>query len=134
MHPADLGPHQLTEKPQALVAQEQRPRILLVLAGRVRVPLRAVPNARYGYPPAPGADGPDQGDIALQDVRTSRCGSDSMDSLSILRVYISRHPSTVEVSLYYTLPQIMTHTAGPHVVPRAPQRAHQAHSLVASTV
>ena len=46
LDPADLGPHQLTEKRQALVAQEQRSRILLVRACRMGVPLRAVPNAQ----------------------------------------------------------------------------------------
>jgi hypothetical protein len=68
LHPADLGPHQLTEKPQALATQEQRPRILLVLARRVRVPLRAVPNAQAAIRQRPLENRPDQGDVALHGI------------------------------------------------------------------
>ena len=68
LDPADLGAHQLTEKPQALAAQEQRPRILLVLARRMRVPLRAVPNAQAAIRQRPLENGPDQGDVALHGV------------------------------------------------------------------
>jgi hypothetical protein len=78
LDPGDLGPHQLTEKRQALAAQEQRQRVLVVLAGRVRVPLRAVPNAQAGIRQRLAQNRLDQGDVALDGVGASRGGSDGM--------------------------------------------------------
>ena len=68
LDPADLGPHQLTEKRQALAAQEQRPRVLAVPVGGVRLPLLAVPNAQAGIRQRLAQNRPDQGDVALDGV------------------------------------------------------------------
>src|SRR5438270_11289124 len=68
LDPADLSPHQRAEKRQALAAQEQRPRVLLVLAGGVRVPLRPVPNAQAGIRQRLAQNRPEQGDVALAGV------------------------------------------------------------------
>jgi hypothetical protein len=68
LDPGDLGPHQLTEKRQALAAQEQRQRVLVVRVGWVRLPLRAMPNAQSSIRQRLAQNRPDQGDVALDGV------------------------------------------------------------------
>jgi hypothetical protein len=82
----DLGPHQLTEKRQALAAQEQRPRVRVVRVGGVRLPLLAVPNAPAGIHQRLAQNRPNQGDVALEDVGgiAVRISRESMENLGIM--------------------------------------------------
>ena len=66
--PLTSAPISSQKNRQALVAEEQRPRVLMVLVGRVRVSLLTVPNAQAGIRQRPLENGPDQGDVALHGV------------------------------------------------------------------